>query len=193
MLSGKRTASRRRRVHTLLASVGALALVLVFAEPRATAAESEGDSATIVVDGQAVTLDAALVQQVAAALNEHGNDAVALEQAIAEIVQANASGAQNQALAKAILGLAVSMSSQEADTIAAIVAGVQAGNGSISAGDLLAALPAEGDSSDGADSSDDGGSSEGEDESTASSDADSTASESLAASENAQQVSPVTM
>ena len=193
MLSGKRTASRRRRAHTLLASVGAFALVLVFAEPRATAAESEGDSATIVVDGQAVTLDAALVQQVAAALNEHGNDAVALEQAIAEIVQANASGAQNQALAKAILGLAVSMSSQEADTIAAIVAGVQAGNGSISAGDLLAALPAEGDSSDGADSSDDGGSSEGEDESTASSDADSTASESLAASENAQQVSPVTM
>ena len=193
MLSGMRTASRRRRSHTPLASVGALALVLTFGALIATAAENEAEAATIVVDGKQVILDAALVQQVAAALNEHGNDAAALEQAIAQIVQDNASGAENQELAKAILGLAVSMSSQEADTIAAIVAGVQAGNGSISAGDLLAALPAEGDSSDGADSSDDGGSSEGEDESTASSDADSTASESLAASENAQQVSPVTM
>ena len=180
-----------------LAGALAIAVALLFGEAQAAAAEGESQAAvTVAIDGQEVVVDSALVAQVAAALDEFGEDASALQQAIAQIVRTNASGADNQLLAKAILWLAVSRSGQGADTIAAIVAGVETGNGSISAGDLVAALPAEdssddGDSSEGSDGDD---SSEGADESTASSDnSASAASESLAASENPQQVSPVTM
>ena len=165
---------RRQPNACLCALTGALtlAVALVFGGTQSAAAENASDAVTIVIDGQRVVVDGTLVEQLAAALDEHGDDAAALQQAIARIVQENASGADSQLLAKAILRLAVMRSGRDADTVAAIIAGVQAGNGTLDAGDLVAVLPPPADSS---------------------SDVTSTATQSSAATENPQQVSPVNL
>jgi len=111
------------------------------AQQRSAVSDRADGSVAVTVDGEEVIVPVEVDAQIVEALAGNAGDPDALAASIRGIVATHAQGAEAQALAVAIAVLAVVRSDGSAQTIAAILEGVAAGNPTIRIPSVLAVLP----------------------------------------------------
>ena len=132
--------------NTLRKVAAALAALMAFAASGALAqpavAENADGAVAVTVEGRQVMVPAVVADGVVAALRDHADDPRGLRKAIRAVVAEHAGAPDDAELAAAIAALAIFHSRGGSAAVDAIVRGASAGNPKLSAGALLAALPA---------------------------------------------------